>query len=80
MLDTDIGPLGLLGEVLGVGFDEALQDAVVCELFGHRHAVLAIDKLIAAKRAARRAKDLNMLPELEAIRESAKGIPPDPAS
>lgn len=80
-LDTDLGPLDLLGEVLGVGgFEETRQDAVMCELFGHPHAVLAIEKLIAAKKAAGRAKDLNMLPELEAIRENAKTIPPDSAS
>ena len=68
--DTDIGPVDLLGEVLGVGgFVEARENAVSYELFGHAYLVLALDKLISAKRAAGRKKDLNILPELEAIQE-----------
>lgn len=68
--DTDIGPLDVLGEVSGVGgFAEAREGAVVYELFGNPYPVLALDKLISAKRAAGRKKDLDMIPELEAIRE-----------
>ena len=68
--DTDLGPLDLLGEVAGVGgFAEASAGAVLHELFGRSHLVLNLDKLIAAKRAAGRPKDLNAIPELEAIRE-----------
>jgi hypothetical protein len=68
--DTDLGPLDLLGEVSGVGgFAEAREGASIYELFGHPYPVLAIDKLIAAKRAAGRKKDLDIIPELEAIRE-----------
>lgn len=68
---TDIGPVDLLGEVAGVGgFKEARADAVVHELFGFKCAILSLDKLIAAKRAAGRTKDLLTIPELEAIRES----------
>ncbi len=67
---TDIGAIDLLGEVSGVGgFPEARASAVIYELFGHQYAVLALDKLIAAKRAAGRTKDLLVLPELEAIYE-----------
>jgi hypothetical protein len=76
--ETDIGSLDLLGEVLGVGgFEESRQDAVIYELFGKPHHVLAIDKLIAAKKAAGRIKDLNMIPELEAIREVTTRSSPD---
>jgi hypothetical protein len=39
-------------------------------LFDYRFAVIDIGKLIAAKRAAGRQKDLLALPELEAIQEA----------
>lgn len=39
-------------------------------LFGYRFAVMDIGKLIIAKRAAGRPKDLVALPELEAIQEA----------
>jgi len=68
---TDIGSLDLLGEVSGVGsYLEALENSEVREFFGNNFPVLSLPKLIAAKRAAGRAKDLNTLPELEAIHEA----------
>ena len=69
--ETDIGPLDLLGEVAGVGiYDDAAREAVTTEFFGHEVKILSLDKLIAAKRAAGRPKDLLVLPELEAILEA----------
>ena len=74
---TDIGDLDLLGEVRGIGHYEAVvTDSVTVELFGHSFAVIDIGKLIIAKRAAGRPKDLVALPELEAIQE-AQVIPND---
>ena len=68
---TDIGDLDLLGEVRGIGHYEAVvTDSVTVELFGYRFAVMDIGKLIIAKRAAGRPKDLVALPELEAIQEA----------
>lgn len=68
--ETDIGALDLLGEVRGVGgYAECLEDSIDIEMFGHRFSVLSLEKLIAAKRSAGRAKDLLVLPELEAILE-----------
>ena len=68
---TDIGDVDLLGEVRGVGqYRDVLVDSITVELFGHRFAVIDIGKLIAAKRAAGRPKDLIALPELEAIQEA----------
>ena len=68
--DTDAGKLDLLGEVLGVGgYDDCLEHADEAEIFGGRHHVLSLEKLIAAKRAAGRPKDLVALVELEAILE-----------
>ena len=70
---TDIGELDLLGEVRGVGgYEEVLADSLTVELFNYRFAVIDIGKLIAAKRAAGRPKDLIALPELEAIHEDNK--------
>ena len=67
---TDIGNLDLLGEVRGVGgYDEVLDGSVTYELFGYRFQVIEIGKLILAKRAAGRPKDLIAIPELEAIQE-----------
>jgi hypothetical protein len=39
-------------------------------LFGYRFTVIDIGKLIVAKRAAGRPKDLIALPELEAIQQA----------
>ena len=67
---TDIGALDLLGEVRGVGgYDDVLADSVTYELFGYQFPVIDIGKLIIAKRAAGRPKDLIAIPELEAIQE-----------
>ena len=68
---TDIGDLDLLGEVRGVGhYDEVLAGSITVELFDYRFAVIDIGKLVIAKRAAGRPKDLIALPELEAIQEA----------
>lgn len=68
--DTDIGKIDILGEVQGVGgYRECLEDSSTVELFGIRCHVISLEKLIAAKRAAGRPKDLAVLPELEAILE-----------
>lgn len=68
---TDMGDLDLLGEVRGVGqYDDVLRGSLIVELFGCNFNVIDISKLIAAKRAAGRPKDLIALPELEAIQEA----------
>jgi len=68
---TDIGDLDLLGEVRGVGhYEEVLAGSITVELFDYRFAVIDISKLVIAKRAAGRPKDLMALPELEAIQEA----------
>jgi len=70
---TDIGSLDLLGEMSGVGgYQEARENAELRKLFGFHFLVLSLPKLIAAKRAAGRPKDLGAIPELEAILENRK--------
>lgn len=71
-LTTDIGDIDLLGEVAGVGgYPDAATASVTVPLYGVECRVLTLDSLIASKRDAGRAKDLLVLPELEALREVA---------
>lgn len=72
---TELGDLDLLGEVSGVGFySDALNNSMTYNLFGNYYQILALDKLIAAKRAAGRTKDLLILPELEALYEYQQSV------
>lgn len=65
---TDIGDLDLLGEVRGIGYyDKAVEGASSFELLGYTFKVIALDKLILAKRTAGRAKDMVAVAELEAL-------------
>ncbi|HEY8132822.1 MAG TPA: DUF6036 family nucleotidyltransferase [Thermoanaerobaculia bacterium] len=69
-LTTNAGPLDLLGEIAG-GFNyEVLRKrSISVELFGMRCRVIDLDALIESKMAAGRPKDLEVIAELEAIRE-----------
>lgn len=69
-LRTSAGDIDLLGEVTGVGSYEAVKrESVEVALFGSTYNVINLDALIRAKRAAGRAKDLEVIAELEALRE-----------
>ena len=72
-LTTDLGDLDILGEVTGLGgYSEALPFSEELEIFGLRCRVLTLEGLIKNKRAVGRAKDLRLLPELEALLEIRK--------
>jgi predicted nucleotidyltransferase len=75
-LTTNVGDLDILGEVSGIGgYQELLAFSEELELYGLRCKVLTLEGLIKNKRAVARAKDLRLLPELEAllaIRKSPK--------
>lgn len=72
---TEVGDLDLLGEVRGVGYyNEAVEGASSFELLGYRFKVIALDKLILAKRTAGRPKDLVTVVELEALLESKSNL------
>jgi hypothetical protein len=72
-LRTDLGDLDLFGEIPGIGsFEQVRAASVSVSLFDIECAVLSLDGLIAAKRAAGRTKDKLILPELEALREIAR--------
>ena len=69
-LATDLGDIDLLGEVAGLGtYRDVLAASITLDLFGRTCQVLSLDGLIKSKRAAGRGKDLEALPELEALRE-----------
>jgi hypothetical protein len=69
-LDTDLGGLDLLGEVVGGGtYDALLPFTETLDLFGRTCRCVTLDKLIALKRAAGRPKDNEAVAELEALRE-----------
>jgi len=69
-LDTELGPLDLLGEVSDVGtYDDFAKTAVLQELEGRKLKIASLESLIDSKRAAARTKDKLVLPELEALLE-----------
>lgn len=69
-LSTQIGPVDVLGSILGIGdFAEVSKGAIEVDLFGRRCRVLSLDDLIRAKEALGRQKDLLTVTELKAIRE-----------
>jgi predicted nucleotidyltransferase len=69
-LSTDLGDIDLLGHLSGLGeFPAVALDAISMPLFGGEYRVASLDSLIRLKRAAGRSKDLNVLPELEALKE-----------
>lgn len=76
-LQTDLGAIDLLGRIDGVGeFSDLARDAVPIPSYGIECRVASLDTLIRSKRAAGRAKDLNILPELEVLQEEMKVKPP----
>lgn len=69
-LRTDLGDLDLLGEITGIGnFEQVKQDASSISIFGIDCLVVSLEKLIKAKQAAGRPKDLLILPELRGLLE-----------
>ena len=64
--ETELGPVNILGEVEGVGgYREALHEIRMMPEFNV--PILSLKNLVAAKKAAGRPKDLNVLLELQLI-------------
>lgn len=75
-LTTTLGDIDFLGEVAGGGgFEQLLPYAEPVELEGRRCLVVSLEKLIALKRAAGRAKDREAVAELELLLEERRGGP-----
>ena len=67
-LTTDLGDLDFLGEVTGLGtYKEVKASADTQIIDGIPVLVLSLSGLIKTKKAAGRAKDLYVLPELEGL-------------
>jgi hypothetical protein len=80
-LNTDIGPLDILGVVEGIGDYTAVRSRAVSLDLGDALGtcpIIDLDGLILAKRAANRAKDREALPELEVIQRRRQGGSPPP--
>ena len=69
-LTTTIGDIDLLGEIAGGGrFEDLLPHSATVRIFGRDILLLNLSWLIHVKRAAGRAKDLEVIAELEALSE-----------
>ena len=69
-LTTTAGAIDLLGEITGGGQYEALlPHAMTITVFGRELLILELPWLIRVKRAAGRPQDLEVIAELEALRE-----------
>jgi hypothetical protein len=69
-LETELGPIDLLGSVKGVGdFERVRAASIEIELFGRPCRVISIEALIEAKQAMGRDKDMIAVKELRAILE-----------
>ena len=74
-LITKLGPIDLLGEITGGGaYEQLLDSTALVTAFGIDCRCLTLDRLIEVKRAAGRPKDLEIIAELEALREERKDL------
>lgn len=72
-LETRLGALDLLGEIVGGGkYENLLAHTNEIEIFGVRCRLLDLATLIETKRAAGRPKDLEAIAELEVIWEESQ--------
>lgn len=72
-LSTTLGPVDVLGEVVGAGnYESLLPQTELIVIEGIDVRVASLEALIAMKRAAGRVKDRESIAELETIREEKK--------
>ena len=72
-LTTSLGAVDLLGEVSGGGsYEELLPFTTESETFGFPCRFVTLEKLIQLKRAAGRAKDFEVIAELQALLEERR--------
>lgn len=69
-LQTNLGPIGLFGEVTGGGtYEELRDDMISVSVFGTTCRCLDLEMLIETKRAAGHPRDFEAIAELELIRD-----------
>ena len=67
-LETDIGQLDCLSEILGIGgFQDVNKQSETINLDGQTCRILHIEALIVAKKAMGRPKDIETIHQLETI-------------
>jgi len=72
-LVTTLGALDLLGEIVGGGgYEQMRAETIEVEIAGVKCLCLNLDRLIAVKRAAGRPKDLEVVAELQQIRDETR--------
>lgn len=72
-LETELGPVDVLGSIQGVGdFARVRENAIEISLAGRRCHVISIQDLIKAKESLARDKDLLAVRELRALLEKAE--------
>ena len=72
-LITSLGDLDLLGEITGGGgYEQLLPATIEVDLFGFSCRCVTLETLIHLKRSAGRAKDLEVIAELEAIADERR--------
>ncbi len=70
---TDVGDIDLIGELSGIGYyNEVIKLSEETEIYNQSCYVLTLEGLIQNKKAVARKKDLELLTELEALREIRK--------
>ena len=73
-LTTTLGSIDLLGEIVGGGrFQDLLPHSLLVHAFARDFRILDLPYLIRVKRAAGRPKDLEVVAELEVLREESGG-------
>lgn len=74
-LRTQLGDLDLLGEIAGGGtYDKLLPFCSDATAYGTPVKLVSLEKLIELKRAAGRPKDLEMIAQLEALRQEKRKL------
>ena len=72
-LTTSLGALDLLGEIVGGGgYEELSETTIPIEIGGVQCLCLSLERLIQVKRAAGRPKDLEVVAELQQIRDETR--------
>ncbi len=72
-LSSDLGPLDIISDVIGVGdFKKVKANAVAIQLFGHVCNVISMEDLILTKKSMDRDKDKLAVKELESIIKKKK--------
>ena len=73
-LTTSLGDIDLLGEITGGGsYEDLLPHSIPIRVFGVDCLCLGLERLIHVKRAAGRPRDLEVIAELEALRDEPPG-------